>query len=188
MQPEQLQQIMGYYSEDAKNHLEIIEQHLLNLQSTIQDREMVGDLLGVVRCGIVGGANLLPISSLHISSIHKTGFCLVDCFKVFQQEGAVKVDQKLQDLLMQVFYALKELIESLRKPSCLTDEQTKQLMSEVELVKKALMEHLNELVQRSRRANPLEMAITSEFDDDISSLEDLESIIDELSVDSSVIH
>jgi hypothetical protein len=48
------------------------------------------------------------------------------------------------------------------------------------------MEHLNELVQRSRCAHSLEIAIASELDDDPSSLEELESIIDELSVDSSV--
>ncbi|HEY9673141.1 MAG TPA: hypothetical protein V6D11_16985 [Waterburya sp.] len=186
MQPEQLQQIMGYYSEDAKNHLDLIQQHLRNLERITEDPERVSDLLGIVRCGIVGGANLLPISRLHISSIHQTGFCLVDCFKVFQQEGAVKVDQKLQDLLMQVLDALKALIEPLRQSSGLTDEQIEQVVSEVELVKKALMEHLNELVQRSRCAHSLEIAIASELDDDPSSLEELESIIDELSVDSSV--
>ena len=186
MQPEQLQQIMGYYSEDATNHLEIIEQQLRNLQGIIQDSERVSELLGIVRCGIVGGANLLPISHLHISSIHQTGFCLVDCLKVFQQEGAVKVDQKLQDLLMQIVDALKALIEPLRQTPGLTDKQIEQVISEVEVVKKALMEHLNTLVQRSRDANSLEIAITSELDDDLASWEELESIIDELSVDSSV--
>jgi chemosensory pili system protein ChpA (sensor histidine kinase/response regulator) len=184
MEPEHLQQIMGYYLEDAKNHLEVIEQHLLNLQSTIEDPELVSDLLRAVRCGIVGGANLLPISSTHIRSIHQTGFCLVDCFKVIQHEGSLKVDQKLEDLLMQVFYALKQLIEPLNEPSGLTDDKVAQVMSEMELVRTALMNHLNWLVKQSRSANPSEMAIASDSSDDLLSLEDLQSVIDELSVDT----
>jgi chemosensory pili system protein ChpA (sensor histidine kinase/response regulator) len=185
MQPEHLQQIKGYYLEDAKEHLQVIEQHLLNLQSTIENPAMVSELMRAARCGIVGGANLLPISSIHINSIHQTGFCLVDCFKVFQREGSVNVDQKLQDLLMQVFYALKALIEPLRESPGLTDEKAEQVMSEVELIRKALMEHLNFVVQRSRSADRTEVAIASDSADNTSTLEDLESLIDELSMDSS---
>lgn len=187
MQSEHLQQIMSYYIEDAKHHLAAIEQYLLNLQSTIEDPESVNELFGAVRCGIIGGANMLPISNLHITSIHKTGFCLVDCFKVFQQQGSVKVDQKLQDLLMQVFYDLKALIDPLKEPSGLTNEKIQQVLSEVELTRKAFMEHLNWLVQRSHSMNndsEMEMAQDATEADDIFSLEDLESVIDELSVDS----
>ena len=183
MQPEHLQQIMGYYLEDAKAHLQVIEQHLLNLQSTIEDPEMVSDLLGAARCGIVGGANMLPISRLHISSIHKTGFCLVDCFKVFQREGSLKVDQKLKDLLMELFYALKALIEPLREPSGLTDEQVAQIMSGIESVREALMAHLNVLVKRSHSASYSREVLMSDSEDDLPSLEDLETLIDNLSLD-----
>lgn len=191
MQSEHLTQIMSYYMEDAKNHLAVIEQYLLNLQSTIEDPESVNDLFRAVRCGIIGGTNMLPISNLHISSIHKTGFCLVDCFKVFQQQGSVKVDQKLQDLLMQVFYDLKALIDPLKEPSCLTNEKTQQVLSEVELTRKALMEHLNWIVQRSRHMNhytEIAIAQDSTSTDDLFSLEDLESVIDELSLDSASAH
>ena len=191
MQSEHLQQIMDYYIEDAQNHLKVIEQYLLNLQSTIEDPESVNDLFLAVRCGIIGGTNLLPISSNHINSIHQTGFCLVDCFKVFQREGSLKVDQKLQDLLIQVFYALKALIEQLREPSSLTHENTEKVMFEVKLTRKALMEHLNGLVRGSalsssaslsRNSNASEIAIVPDASDNIPSLEDLESVIDELSM------
>jgi chemotaxis protein histidine kinase CheA len=185
MQPEHLEKIMGYYVEDAKDHLNTIEQHLLNLQSTIEDPDMMNELLGAARCGIVGGANMLPISPIYISSIRKTGFGLVDCLEVFQHKGSVKVDQKLKDLLMQVFYTLKELVESLREPSTLTDDKAAQVMSELELIRKAFREHLNGLVQRSRSTNLLEVAIISDMSDDLSTLEDLESLIDNLSLDSS---
>ena len=38
MMPEQQQRILGYFIEEAKDHLNTIEQGLLNLQNTIQDR------------------------------------------------------------------------------------------------------------------------------------------------------
>lgn len=184
MQSDDLQIIMGYYIEDAQNHLAVIEQHLLNLQHTIEDPDMVSDLFRMVRCGIVGGASLLPVSSLYIKSIHQTGFCLVDCLKIFQQEGSIKVDQKLEDLLMQVFYTLKGLIEQLKEPSNLTDDRAKQFVSDLEPIRGALMAHLHGLVTRSRNGKHSQVAIT-ELDEDMSSLEDLESIIDELSLDSA---
>jgi chemosensory pili system protein ChpA (sensor histidine kinase/response regulator) len=185
MPPEHLQQIIGFYLEDARKHLQVIEQHLLNLQRTIENPEKFSELFGAARCGILGGVSLLPISSSHISSIHKTGFCLVDCLKVFQHEGSVKVDQKLQDLLMQVFYALKDLIEQLNEPYSLKDERAAQVMSEVELIKEAFIEHLKVLVKRSHSANQPEVASAPDSADDIPSLEDLQSLIDELLLDGS---
>lgn len=202
MQSEHLQQIMDYYIEDAQNHLAIIEQHLLKLQSTIEDPEIVSELFRAARCGIVGGANLLPISSFYINSIHKTGFCLVDCLKVIQQQGSIKIDQKLKDLLMQVFYRLKSLIEQLRQPSNLKDDQAKQVISEIEPIRAALIAHLHGLSHQSGAMHRQEVGITkccnvsdmtlqesahiaSELDDDIASLEELESLFDELFLDSS---
>jgi chemosensory pili system protein ChpA (sensor histidine kinase/response regulator) len=131
---------------------------------------------------------MLPISSTYISSIHSTGFCLVDCCKVLQQQGSVKVDQKLEDLLMQVFYTLKELIEQLREPSVLKDDKAKQVMSEVELTRKALMAHLNWLVKQSHHTNSLEVAIAPDIEDEVYSLEDLESLIDNLSLDRTSVN
>jgi len=124
-------------------------------------------------------------NSLHISSIHKIGFCLVDCFTVFQHERRLRVDQKLEDLLMQVFYTLNSLIEQLMEPSRLTEAQAKQVMSEIELIREALMAHVNWLVKESRTDNSLEVPRLPDSADDISSLEDLESLIDELLLDSS---
>jgi len=185
MQPEHLQQILGYYFEDAHNHLVAIEQHLLNLQSTIENPKLVGELFLAARCSIVGGASMLPISSTYISSIHKTGFCIADCFQVLQQEREVEVDQKLEGLLLQVFHTLKELIEQLKEPSGLTDDKATQAIAELEPIRKALMVHLNGLVQRSHTKNHLESAIALDSTEDVPSLEDLESVIDELSTDNT---
>jgi chemotaxis protein histidine kinase CheA len=185
MQSEHLQQIMGYYVEDAQNYLALIERHLVNLQSTIEDPEMISEVFLAARCSIVGGASMLPISDAYINSIHKTGFCLVDCFKVLQQESSVKVDQKLEDLLIQVFYILKGLIEQLREPTSLTDDKAEQVISDLEPIRKTLMDHLHGLVHGSPNHKSSDVAIAPDLADDMCSLEDLESIIDELSLDNS---
>ncbi|HBB36243.1 MAG TPA: hypothetical protein DDZ80_05725 [Cyanobacteria bacterium UBA8803] len=183
MQSEQLQQIMGYYIKESQKNLAVIEQYLLNLQGTVQDSAMVDDLFRAARCGIVGGANLLPISNLHISCIHKTALCLVDCCQVFQQQGAFEVDQKLEDLLMEVFYTLQGLIEKLREPSRLTDDEAEQIISQIEPLEKSLMAHLHGLLKRSHRTQ-LVNAIASEEADELASLADLESLIDSLALDN----
>ncbi|HEY9606788.1 MAG TPA: hypothetical protein V6C85_34585 [Allocoleopsis sp.] len=188
MKPEHLQQILGYYLEDAQNHLIVIEQHLLNLQGTIKNPKVVGELFLAARCSIVGGASLLPISSTYITSIHQTGFCIADCFHVLQQERAIEVDSKLEGLLLQVFHTLKELIEQLKEPAGLTDDKATEAIAQLEPTRKALMVHLNWLVQRSHAKNHPESAIALDSTEGVPSLEDLESVIDKLSMDNASTH
>ncbi|MEQ9668733.1 hypothetical protein [Coleofasciculus sp. G2-EDA-02] len=180
MQPEQLQQIKGYYLEAAEAHLQLIEQHLQHLRSTLKNPDQVNELCQAARCGIVGGANLLPISQLHIQGIHQIGLCLVDCVNLIQQQGLLQVDQRLQDLLMQVFYALKKLIEAMNEPSSLTDEQVTQIMSKTESKREQLKAHLKGLIQRSRHKSSAKGEAASTQETDTPSLDDLQSLIDEL--------
>jgi chemosensory pili system protein ChpA (sensor histidine kinase/response regulator) len=181
MQPDQLQQIKGYYLEAAEAHLKLIEQHLLHLRSTLHDPDQVNELCHAVRCGIVGGANLLPISQFHTQGIHQTGLCLVDCVQLIRQQGSLKVDQTLQALLMQVFYALKKLIRAMNEPSGLTDEQVTQILSTTESMREQLKDHLKELSRQPSSAN-LDTASAEETE--VLSLDDLQSLIDELLQDS----
>lgn len=180
MQRQTKQQILGYYIEDARGHLKVIERHLLNLQGTIEDPEKLSELYRAARCGIVGGANLLPISSIYVSSIHRIGFCLVECCNFLQHQGLVRVDQKLKDLFMQVFDILKESIAQLSDPSSLTDDKAEAFMSEIEQARKSLKAHVNFLVNQPHPASEPEVAIA----DETGSLDDLRSLIDELSLDS----
>ncbi|HEY9874109.1 MAG TPA: Hpt domain-containing protein, partial [Candidatus Obscuribacterales bacterium] len=61
MQPEQQQRIMGYFIEESKDHLNTIDQGLLNLQYTIGDSEMVNEVFRAAH-SIKGGAAMLGIS------------------------------------------------------------------------------------------------------------------------------
>ena len=139
MQPEQQQRIMGYFIEEAKDHLNTIEQGLLNLQNTIQDTEMVNEVFRAAH-SVKGGAAMLGLSS-----VQQTAHWLEDCFKVLK-ERPVTIDQKLESLFLHVFDILQELIEQLQSPFGLTDEIANRIMSGVEPIFKELNNHLESLV------------------------------------------
>ncbi|MEP0783919.1 hybrid sensor histidine kinase/response regulator [Coleofasciculus sp. FACHB-129] len=139
MQPEQQQRIMGYFIEEAKDHLNTIEQGLVNLQSTIEDSEMVNEVFRAAH-SVKGGAAMLGINS-----IQRTSHRLEDCFKVLK-ECPVKIDQKLESLFLKVSDTLKELIEQLSGPFGLTEEIANGIMSGVEPVFEELNQHMTFLV------------------------------------------
>lgn len=181
MQPEHLQQIKGYYIEDAKNHLKVIEEYLLNLESIVEDRQEMNKLVCYFK-SVNGGAAMLGINSIHKTARRLEEFC-----RYIELDGySVKVDQKLKDLFMQVFYGLKELIEQLSEPSSLTDDKATQVMSEIEPVMEALNNHLNLLRKQSLSTSHSEDAIALDSEDDLAALdEELLSLFDDFFLDSS---
>ncbi|MGB3204687.1 MAG: response regulator [Crinalium sp.] len=142
MEPEQQQRIMGYFIEEAKDHLNTIEKGLLNLQETIQDAEIVNEVFRAAH-SVKGGAAMLGISS-----IQKTAHRLEDCFKLLR-DCPVSVDQKLESLFLKVFDTLQALVEQLETPFGLTDEAASGIMSGVEPVFGKLTNHLQQLLQGS---------------------------------------
>ncbi|MEC4815383.1 MAG: Hpt domain-containing protein, partial [Scytonema sp. PMC 1069.18] len=143
MLPEQQQRILGYFIEEAKDHLNTIEQGLLNLQSTLEDPEMVNEVFRAAH-SIKGGAAMLGLSS-----IQRTSHRLEDFFKLLK-EHPIRVDQKLESLFLGVLDTLKALLEHLQGPFGLTNETANTLMSETEPVFGWLHEHLELLVQQSQ--------------------------------------
>ncbi|MGC1395674.1 MAG: response regulator [Coleofasciculaceae cyanobacterium] len=145
MQPEQQQRIMGYFIEEAKDHLNTIEQGLLSLQSTIEDTEMMNEVFRAAH-SVKGGAGMLGINS-----IHKTAHRLEDYLK-FLQESPVKVDSKLETLFLQVFDTLEGLVEQLQSPFGLTEETASGMMSDATPVFEQLNTHLEQLIRKTVRA------------------------------------
>jgi chemosensory pili system protein ChpA (sensor histidine kinase/response regulator) len=146
MQSEQQQRIMEYFIEEAKDHLNTIEQGLLSLQSTIDDREMINEVFRAAH-SVKGGAAMLGLSS-----IQQTSHRLEDCFKVLQ-ESPIKADYPLESLFLQVFDTLQALLEQLQAPLGLTDEAANDIMSEAEPVFQELNAHLETLVQQAERSS-----------------------------------
>ncbi|WP_445637672.1 Chemotaxis protein CheA [Nostoc sp. DSM 114161] len=141
MLPEQQQRILGYFIEEARDHLNTIEQGLLNLESTLNDPEMISEVFRAAH-SIKGGAAMLGLTS-----IQHTSHRLEDCFKVLK-EHPVQVDQKLESLFLGVSDTLKALLEHLSGPYGLSEETANTLMSEAEPVFQWLNEHLEQLVEQ----------------------------------------
>ena len=140
MQATKQQQILGYFIEEAKEHLDTIEQGLLNLQATMADTEQLNEMFRAAH-SVKGGAAMLGFTS-----IHKVGHHLEDCFKLLT-DHPVKIDQPLENLFLQGFDILKELVEELQSPYGIREDDAAQRVQAAEPTFKALQEYLNHLLQ-----------------------------------------
>ncbi|MEA5466093.1 hybrid sensor histidine kinase/response regulator [Leptothoe sp. PORK10 BA2] len=139
MLPEQQQRILGYFIEEAKDHLNTIEQGLLNLQATIGNPEMANEVFRAAH-SVKGGAAMLGIESMQ-----RTSHRLEDYFKLLK-ESPINVDRALESMFLRVFDALQELLEQLQGPFGLTEDKAQSIMAGVEPVFNQLQEHLDRLV------------------------------------------
>lgn len=139
MQSVKQQQILGYFIEEAKEHLDTIEQGLVDLASTMADSERVNELFRAAH-SVKGGAAMLGFDS-----IQKTAHHFEDCFKILK-EHPVAIDQRLEDLFLKGFDTLKELIEALQSPFGLREEDAQQAVSASEPTFKELQNYLNALI------------------------------------------
>ncbi|NJO79966.1 MAG: response regulator [Cyanobacteria bacterium RM1_2_2] len=147
MLSEQQQRIMGYFIEEAKDHLNTIEQGLLNLQATIADPEMVNEVFRAAH-SVKGGAAMLGLTS-----IQNTSHRLEDYFKVLK-DCPIQIDQKLETLLLRVYDTLQELLEQLQGPFGLTDDKAEVSMAAVEPTFTELNQHLSQLVSQAGVQTP----------------------------------
>ncbi|MGC1307628.1 MAG: response regulator [Phormidesmis sp.] len=165
MKPEQQQRIMGYFIEEAKDHLNTIEQGLLSLQSTIEDAEKANELFRAAH-SVKGGAAMLGLES-----IQQTAHRMEDYFKILK-ESPVRVDRALETMFLRVSDGLKDLLEQLEGPFGLTQDKAQEIMADVEPVFDQLEQHLKSLVGK---ANALETLAEPNAADEGSSSEALQS-------------
>jgi chemotaxis protein histidine kinase CheA len=100
------QQIIHYFIEEAQEHLETVEQGLLDLAEVISDAERVNEMFRAAH-SIKGGAAMLGFEGIQATA-HK----LEDCFKILR-DHPVHIDQKLETLFLKGYDALKALVEEL---------------------------------------------------------------------------
>jgi chemotaxis protein histidine kinase CheA len=155
------QQILGYFIEEAKEHLDTIEHGLVSLQSTMSDPERVNELFRAAH-SVKGGAAMLGFDS-----IQRTAHHFEDCFKHLK-EHPVKIDQKLEDLFLKGFDTLKALIEALQGPFGLREEDAQQAVIAAEPTFAELQKYLHALMnekaavkisQANRAATPKQSVI-----------------------------
>ncbi len=156
MLPEQQQRIMGYFIEEAKDHLNTIEQGLLNLQATIEDSERANEVFRAAH-SVKGGAAMLGLES-----IQKTAHRMEDYFKVLK-ESSTQVDRALETMFLRISDGLKDLIEQLEGPFGLTAEKAQEIMAGVDPVFVQLEAHLKTLVADTQHSARFEGSSTDNF-------------------------
>ncbi|MFH7244530.1 MAG: response regulator [Spirulina sp.] len=138
MLPEDQKRILGYFIEEAKDHLNTIEQGLLNLNATIHDTEMANEVFRAAH-SVKGGAAMLGINSMQ-----RTAHRMEDFFKVMK-ESPLTPDQTLESMLLQIFDGLQEQLEHLQSPYGLTEEQGQVILANLEPIFAQTEAHLTSI-------------------------------------------
>ncbi len=137
---QQQQRIMGYFIEEAREHLQTIEQGVLNLQDVLHDSESINELFRAAH-SIKGGAAMLGVGSIqHVA--HR----LEDFFKILQENPQITVDERLKSLLLAGFDPLSELLDELQGGFRISEELTTETNNRVKPVFAEVESYLNQLV------------------------------------------
>jgi chemotaxis protein histidine kinase CheA/ActR/RegA family two-component response regulator len=145
MLPEEQKRILGYFIEEAKDHLNTIEQGVLNLDATIHDSEMVNEVFRAAH-SVKGGAAMLGIGSMQ-----RTAHRMEDFFKVMK-ESPLTPDQALESMLLKIFDGLQEQLDHLQSPYGLSDERGQAIIANLEPVFAQAEAHLTSLASGSAAA------------------------------------
>lgn len=119
------ERIVGYFIEEAKEHLETIEKGILDLSSAVNDEESINELFRAAH-SIKGGAAML-----NFTSIQKTAHRFEDAFKILRDDP-IETDQTLESLFLKVYDILQDLLERMQSSSGLSEEEGEQIMEAAE--------------------------------------------------------
>lgn len=133
------QRILGYFIEEAKEHLQTLEQGILSLGTAAQNPDTVNEMFRAAH-SVKGGAAMLGYSS-----IQKTAHRLEDSFKILK-EHPINVDQKLETLFLNGYDHLQDLIERLESSAEFKDEDAIGILQQAESNFAILQQYLQELL------------------------------------------
>jgi chemotaxis protein histidine kinase CheA len=145
------QRILGYFIEEAKEHLDTLEKGILELRSVVKDQERVNEMFRAAH-SVKGGSAMLGFES-----IQKTAHRLEDSFKILK-ENEINVDRKLETLFLKAYDTLKDLIEQLQGPFGLREDEAAKTMQAAEPNFAQLQTYLNGLVRDAETATPAKIA------------------------------
>ena len=119
------QRILGYFIEEAKEHLQTLEQGILQLATSVQDTETVNEMFRAAH-SVKGGAAMLGYTS-----IQKTAHRLEDSFKILK-DNPVDVDRKLETLFLNGYDHLQDLIDRLENSADFSDGDAVEILQQAE--------------------------------------------------------
>ncbi|HSF72628.1 MAG TPA: Hpt domain-containing protein [Microcoleus sp.] len=162
---DQQDRIMRLFIEEAKEHLDTLENGLVDLKSTMKDPESVQEMFRAAH-SVKGGAAMLGLDS-----IKTTAHRLEDCFKVLKDGPVKQVDQTAESLFLKGVDTLKDLLGRLEGPFGLRNEEGEKLVQQVMPVFAQLETHLNKLASgkvqaaagSGTRAAPIAGAVPANF-------------------------
>lgn len=141
------EKIVGYFIEEAKEHLETIEKGILDLSSALDDEERINELFRAAH-SIKGGAAML-----NFNSIAKTAHRLEDAFKILRDE-TIDADSTLESLFLKAYDILQDLLERLQGPFGLGEEEGEEIMKSAEPHFVELLNYIEQLVEGEVPAPP----------------------------------
>ena len=133
------QRILGYFIEEAKEHLQTLEQGILQLAASVKDTETVNEMFRAAH-SVKGGAAMLGYTS-----IQKTAHRLEDSFKILK-DNPVDVDQKLETLFLNGYDHLQDLIERLENSADFKDADAVEILQQAESNFAVLDRYLQQLL------------------------------------------
>ena len=119
------EKIIGYFIEEAKEHLETIEKGILDLPSAVENEESINELFRAAH-SIKGGAAML-----NFTSIQKTAHRMEDAFKILRDKP-IEPDQTLESLFLKAYDILQDLLERLQGPIGLSEEDGNTIIERAE--------------------------------------------------------
>jgi chemotaxis protein histidine kinase CheA/ActR/RegA family two-component response regulator len=169
MEPEQLKKITGYFIEEAREHLETINQGLQDLAKTIADSEAIHECYRAAH-SIKGGAAMLALES-----IRRTAHRMEDYFK-YLKENPARPDQYMETSFGKLKYALQTQVDRLEQNPdlTLTEAEASDLMAEIEPIFTVMPAHLEKLAHGTTAAPTPEPTLKPNFAPDaLSKLREL---------------
>ncbi|MCW6036586.1 Hpt domain-containing protein [Spirulina subsalsa FACHB-351] len=133
------QKILGYFIEEAREHLETLAQGVMDLPKVCKDPEALNELFRAAH-SVKGGSAMLGYDS-----IQKTAHRLEDCFKILKEHD-VPVDSKLEALFLKGYDTLHTLLDHLESPDGLQDATAHRITKAAEPDFDTLENYLHQLV------------------------------------------
>jgi chemotaxis protein histidine kinase CheA/ActR/RegA family two-component response regulator len=135
MQLEAQQRILGYFIEEARDHLNTLEQGLMELRTPDEDGERMKELFRAAH-SIKGGAGMLGLQAIRTVS-HR----LEDNFKTLQEQP-IAISQTLESLLLRTVDILQGLLQQLQVPGGPDPTIEAQALAEAEPLMQRIERHL----------------------------------------------